>query len=372
VLLNFWGSWCVPCMKLVPHERDLAADYNDRPFNIVGVNCGDDLETARKAAARAEMTWPSIRNKSGDGPAITKQWEIVGYPTLYLIDHHGTIRKRWFGSPPLAELKHKVELLVEAAEKRVPADAMAEVVAALSAPPDAGDARPSADAPQNLRPGTCFVDKIYREPDGTKAKYVVFVPPMYDGSKPVPAILYLHGSGVRGTDGRTHVESGLAAAIQARNLPVLVVFPQARQDEDWLAGTSGGRRALAILKQAESEYRIDRDRVALMGVSMGGQGTWSLAAADPARWSAIVPICHGGDTTTAAKLVAVPCWCFHGADDRMIPPQQSREMVAAITDAGGRPLYQELPGVGHDDCAAHVYAMDDLFEWLLTQNRSGR
>lgn len=372
VLLNFWGSWCLPCMKLVSHERELAAGYNDRPFNIVGVNCGDDLETARQAAARTEMTWPSIRNESAGGPAITKQWEIIGYPTLYLIDHHGTIRERWFGSPPLDELNHKVDLLVEAAEKRVPADGMAAVVAALAAPPAADDAQPSPDAAKNLRPGTGFVDKIYREPDGTEAKYVVFVPPTYDGSQPVPAILYLHGSGARGADGRTHVEHRLAAAIQARNLPVLVVIPQARQDEDWRAGTRGGERALAILKQAETEYRIDDDRVALMGVSMGGQGTWSLAAADPARWSAIVPICHGGDTSTAAKLAAVACWCFHGADDQMIPPRQSREMVAAITNAGGRPLYQELPGVGHNDCAAHVYALDELFEWLLAQRRSRR
>jgi hypothetical protein len=56
----------------------------------------------------------------------------------------------------------------------------------------------------------------------------------------------------------------------------------------------------------------------------------------------------------------------------MIPPQESRDMVTAITSAGGRPLYQELDGIGHDDCAARVYAMHDLLEWLLMQDRSRR
>jgi acetyl esterase/lipase/thiol-disulfide isomerase/thioredoxin len=374
VLLNFWGSWCFPCMKLVLHERELAGAYKGRPFDLLGVNCGEHVEEARAAAARTGMTWRSFRNEAGGRPAITEQWKILGYPTLYLVDHHGTIRKRWVGSPPPDELGRIVKVLVEAAEKRVPADAMGPVVAALSAPPAAPPAPPSPGPADKLRPGTGFVDKVHREPDGAESKYVLFVPPSYDGSKPVPALLCLHGSGQRGTDGRAHLEHGLARAIRARNLgfPFLVVFPQARQGEDWLAGTPGGRRALAILAQAQKDYRIDPDRIALTGVSMGGAGTWSLAAADPKRWSAIVPICHGGDIATAAKLVGIPCWCFHGTTDRMIPPQQSRDMVAAITKAGGRPLYQELAGVGHNDCAERVYAMDDLYEWLFSQKRSRR
>src|SRR5262249_26997327 len=91
VLLNFWGTWCFPCMKLVAHERELAAAYRGRPFDLVGVNCADEVENARAAAVRTGMTWRSFRNESGVRPAITKQWKILGYPTLYLIDHHGTI-----------------------------------------------------------------------------------------------------------------------------------------------------------------------------------------------------------------------------------------------------------------------------------------
>jgi predicted peptidase len=267
-----------------------------------------------------------------------------------------------------------VEVLIEAAEKRVPADAMPLVVAGQPTHAASSPAPPSPDQADELRPSTGFVDKVYRDRDGSEAKYVVFVPPTYDASKPVPAILYLHGSGPRGTDGRAHLQNELVRAIrtQGPDFRFLVAFPQARQREDWLAGTPGGRRALAILAQTEADYRIDPDRIALTGVSMGGAGVWSLAAADPQRWSAIVPICHGGDTSSAARLVGLPCWCFHGDADRMIPPQQSREMVEAITEAGGRPLYQEFPGVGHNDCAERVYSMNDLYQWLLGQDRSRR
>jgi poly(3-hydroxybutyrate) depolymerase/thiol-disulfide isomerase/thioredoxin len=375
VLLNFWGTWCFPCMKLVPHERELATAFQGRPFAIVGVNCDDEVEKARAAATRTGMTWPSFRNEAAGRPAITKEWKLLGFPTLYLIDHHGTIRKRWVGSPPSDELRRVVEVLVRAAEKRVSADAMKPVIAALSAQPVASrPASPSPGPAYELPPGTGFSDKVYRDRDGSEAKYVVFVPPSYDGTKPVPAILSLHGSGPRGTDGRAHVQRGLAEAIRARGLefPFLVVFPQARTGEDWQAGTPSARRALAILERVQADYRVDPDRVALTGVSMGGAGTWSLAAAEPQRWSAIVPLCHGGDTRGASRLAGIPCWCFHGAADAMIPPQQSRDMVEAITKAGGRPLYQELPGVGHNDLAARVYAMDDLLEWLLAQDRSRR
>jgi predicted peptidase len=126
------------------------------------------------------------------------------------------------------------------------------------------------------------------------------------------------------------------------------------------------------LAQVQKDYRIDSDRVSLTGVSLGGAGTWSLAAADPNRWAAIVPISHGGDAAAAAKLAGTPCWCFHGAADSMIPPQQSREMVEALSKAGGQPLYHEYPSAGHNDCAERVYAMNDLYEWLLAQNRLRR
>jgi predicted peptidase len=214
---------------------------------------------------------------------------------------------------------------------------------------------------------TGFLDRVYRAPDGSEAKYVVFIPRDYDGGKAFPLILFLHGSGAIGTDGRSHVQGGLAKAIRDREATFrfIAVFPQAHFG-GWEAGSKDGQRALAILDEVQKRFRVDRTRVYLTGLSMGGEGTWSLAAAHPGRWAAIVPICGGGDPKVAPKIKDIPCWCFHGDADRVIPVKLSRVMVRALRQAGGQPLYHEYPGVDHN-CWERAYATPDLYEWLLEQ-----
>lgn len=380
VLLNFWATWCMPCMKLIPHEVELAARFHGQPFTIVGVNCDTDFDKARTAVDKNKMTWRSFRDQTDQDQKISSQWKVLGYPTLYLLDYHGVIRKRWVGAPSDEELAHTIGVLVSAAQRQVPLEEMKSVVAELRLSPAASNAAPAKPQPSaERRPGTGFQDKVYRDPDGSESKYAVFIPHNYDGSKPFPAILFLHGAGSDGSDGRLHLGLGLAPAIRKRNedFPFVAIFPQARKGEGWKgegwkAGSPGGKRALAILDQVMKDYRIDADRVCLSGMSMGGEGTWSLAAADPQRWAAIVPICHGGNTATAARLKDVPCWCFHGVADKVIPIQRSRDMIQAIKDAGGQPLFWELSGVDHASCADHAYAIPDLIEWLLQQNRRRR
>lgn len=216
-------------------------------------------------------------------------------------------------------------------------------------------------------PPTGFIDKVHKSLDGTEAKYVVFVPRGYDGTKEYPVILFLHGSGQIGTDGKGQVAGMLAKAIRDREktFEFVAVFPQSHLGS-WLAGSKDGKRAVAILDEVLKTYKTDPKRVYLTGPSMGGEGTWSLAAAHPKRWAAIVPLCGGGDPKAAVKIKHIPCWCFHGDADKMIEVQQSRRMVRALKDAGGRPLFHEYPGVGHN-CWDKTYANPDLYEWLLEQ-----
>jgi thiol-disulfide isomerase/thioredoxin len=134
VLLSFWGTWCFPCMKLVPHEIALAQKFQGQPFDIVGVNCDTDIQKARAAVNRTKMAWRSFCDQVDGKATITNEWEVSAYPCLYLIDHHGIIRKRWSGSPPIDELDHMAGLLVDAAQRKVPADGMKSIVAALPLP----------------------------------------------------------------------------------------------------------------------------------------------------------------------------------------------------------------------------------------------
>lgn len=232
--------------------------------------------------------------------------------------------------------------------------------------------RPTADD----KPATGFVDKSFVNADGTKSPYVVYVPPGYDGSKPVPLVLFLHGLGETKGGGKTPVEQGIGnkhLAKREKTFEAIVVFPRSEEAKipynvRWLPDNPDGKRAMAMLDQTAKDYKTDPKRVYLTGLSMGGFGTWGLAHATPDRWAAIVPICGGGKPEWAETIAKIPCWCFHGDKDEAVPVARSREMVAALKKAGGEPKYTELKGVGHNSWDA-AYDTDDLYTWLLAQHK---
>jgi predicted peptidase len=115
-----------------------------------------------------------------------------------------------------------------------------------------------------------------------------------------------------------------------------------------------------------SHEAVDPARIYLTGLSMGGYGTWDLAARQPERFAAILPICGGGDEATTARLAKLPIWCFHGDADTVVPVERSRTMIAAVRAASGSPKYSELPGVGHDSWTP-AYRDPAVLDWLFTQ-----
>jgi predicted peptidase len=218
-----------------------------------------------------------------------------------------------------------------------------------------------------------FLDKTYEAPDGTAYKYVLFVPHDYKKGTPTPTILFLHGAGETKGGKKMPVEVGIGPDIKKRekSFPFITIIPQAPV-RGWQAGGQSAKMALGILDQVEKEYTVDPKRVYLTGLSMGGFGTWSLAAEMPDKWAAIVPICGGvrGNTQkeTAEKIKSIPTWVFHGDKDPAVPVQQSRDMVEAIKKAGGEPKYTEYPGVAHNSWEK-AYDTDELYEWLLKQKK---
>jgi thiol-disulfide isomerase/thioredoxin len=117
VLLNFWASWCGPCLSLLPHERALVKRLAGRPFVLLGINGDDDLDAAREVVRREAVTWQSFRGQGKDQTDLAEQWNIAGWPTLYLIDHEGVIRRKWTGVPRTEELDRAIDELVGAAER---------------------------------------------------------------------------------------------------------------------------------------------------------------------------------------------------------------------------------------------------------------
>jgi predicted peptidase len=145
-----------------------------------------------------------------------------------------------------------------------------------------------------------------------------------------------------------------------------VVIPRA--ERTWQSGSLDAQRALAILAEVEKDYKVDRKREYLTGLSMGGMGTWGLAIAHSDKWAAIVPICGRGDTKQAARIKDIPCWSFHGDADQAVKVEGSRQMIAALKAAGGAPKYTEYPGVGHNSWD-RAYDTKELYEWLQKQHK---
>jgi predicted peptidase len=228
--------------------------------------------------------------------------------------------------------------------------------------------RARAEAASFRQDATGFVHCTYKDAGGKEAKYVLFVPHDYKGDKAYPLILFLHGAGERTGEKKQPVAVGIGPAIKKRekSFPFLVVIPQA--DKTWRAGSPDADRALAILADVQKAYKVDNKRLYLTGLSMGGYGTWSLAVAEPKKWAAIVPVCGGGDPKQAAKIKDIPCWCFHGDKDAAVKVEKSREMIAALKEAGGSPKYTEYPGVGHNSWD-NAYGTDELYKWLLEQHK---
>jgi thiol-disulfide isomerase/thioredoxin len=117
VLLSFWATWCFPCMKLVPHERELVEKLSGKPFVLLGVNEDSDEAAIKKAVAKHKINWRSFHDKRPGRRAVSQEWKVIGPPTLYLIDDKGIVRKRWVGAPPAEELGREVDQLVAQVSK---------------------------------------------------------------------------------------------------------------------------------------------------------------------------------------------------------------------------------------------------------------
>jgi thiol-disulfide isomerase/thioredoxin len=112
VLLSFWATWCAPCMRLVPSEKMLANRLEGKPFVIIGVNSDTEQHEAQTAVKEHDITWRSFRDEIRHQRAISVDWKVIGYPTFYLIDQKGIIRKRWIGGPTWDDMNEAIDRLL--------------------------------------------------------------------------------------------------------------------------------------------------------------------------------------------------------------------------------------------------------------------
>jgi predicted peptidase len=195
--------------------------------------------------------------------------------------------------------------------------------------------------------------------------YLLYLPDGYEERESWPLLVFLHGSGERGSDLELVKKHGPPKLIDAgRKFPFIVVSPQCPTGRTWES-----LPLVALLNELEQQYKVDPDRVYVTGLSMGGTGTWRLASVAAERLAAIAPICGRGETFLAGNLAKLPIWVFHGDQDSSVPLENSAEMVEAVREMGGTVEFTVYPGVGHDSWT-RTYENPEFYEWLLAQKRA--
>jgi len=215
---------------------------------------------------------------------------------------------------------------------------------------------------------------------GVTYRYIVSTPPDWTAARSWPVVLFLHGSEERGDDGVQPSFVGLPLAVRRHpdRFPAIIVIPQCRPGLDW-KDPAMQTQILAALDAAVSEFHGDPKRLYLTGFSMGGYGTWALAAKHPDRFAAIVVVCGGiqwptpariqDDTPYAAiadRVARLPIWVFHGTADRNVFVTEAQEMVKLLRARNANVHYTEYPGVAHNSWD-RAYAEPDFPAWLFAQ-----
>lgn len=227
-----------------------------------------------------------------------------------------------------------------------------------------------------------YSDEKY--PDET-FRYVLLPPKNVVAGRTYPLVFFLHGAGERGSDPEkllVHLPPLMATEAYREKYPCYFIAPQCREDDYWarihwrdldakMADEPGSmlKMAMAVLDKSLADLPIDRRRIYLTGLSMGGFGSWEWAIREPSRFAAVVPICGGGDPTLVKRIADLPLWAFHGADDPVVPVLHTRRMIEALRKVGGEPKYTEIPKVGHASWTPAYAESSGLFDWMFQQSR---
>ena len=201
--------------------------------------------------------------------------------------------------------------------------------------------------------------------------YLFYLPESYQVDENIdwPLVLFLHGMGERGNDLDLVKVHGIPKIVDTkRDFPFIAVSPQCPMDYVW--------RDQEMLKALESllikiikNYRVDKSRIYVTGLSMGGRGTWAIVAHRPDLFAAAAPICGGGDPKTASKLITVPFWAFQGALDTVHYPKESEVMIQSLKKVGGEVRYTLYPELHHDSWTI-TYDNPDLYKWFLSNKNN--
>ena len=188
--------------------------------------------------------------------------------------------------------------------------------------------------------------------DSTTIPYRMFIP-QYQENEKLPLIIALHGSGERGSDNQKQIEFHRLSTVwvdsaNQKEHPCFVIAPQCPMENRWVdtdwtqdkydfAQTPISNELATVsnlIDSIVSKYPIDKNRIYITGLSMGGLGSWYLLMNNPNRFAAAIIMSGAADPQMACQIKNVPIWAFHGDIDAAVPVEGSRKMIKAISNCG--------------------------------------
>jgi predicted peptidase len=218
---------------------------------------------------------------------------------------------------------------------------------------------------------------------GNKVEMVIHIPEVEENIQ-LPVLVWLHGKGERDLPNGRQTGNGLQhlmVAMEKFNFKAILIAPHCPANDFWssydkLADTITMVKETQISENfmlyfqdflKRTEYNIDKKRIYIAGISMGGFGTWDWAMRYPEIFAAAIPMCGGGDPRKHSKLSKLPVWAFHGEADKVIKPQFTKQMEDELKKY---PIHHftYYPKVGHD-VWNYVFTNDEVVKWLFIQKK---
>lgn len=178
-------------------------------------------------------------------------------------------------------------------------------------------------------------------------------------------IIYLHGGSQRGKDLNKLKAYGLPYLIdKGNNYDFIIVSPQCPDNKYW----TGINWFDSLYNDLNLKYRIDKNRIYVTGISMGGFGAWQAAMDYPEKIAAIVPLCGGcNDSIDICRINKVPVWTFHGTADFIININETERLVNRLQKCNGNVKFTRLDNAGHG--IQDIYEKPEIYDWLKKQKK---
>lgn len=182
-----------------------------------------------------------------------------------------------------------------------------------------------------------------------------------------PLIVFLHGSGEKGTDTEKVKVHGPFKYLKTHEIDAYILAPQCPEDEYW-----DSEVLYRLIKKIEKENNIDTNRIYLTGLSMGGWGAWNLAFAHPETFAALVTIAGYVDRVPMienCKIVAIPTRIFHGLLDDVVSVDYSIAIYKKLKTCNADIKLTIFDDANHDSWT-RVYNNPDIYDWMFKQTKT--